>query len=158
MIRIAAIWIALAVAAVGQARQDVDLVVLGGIVVTMDGARAIVQEAHLPTYVLGLDAGNPYELNDAGKKLYRYADVLSLLAAVTGGLYYPISNHEDLKKALAEILDDVRHQYVLGFSTGDGAVKLRSLTVEVKKSRDRRPVVFRRGYKGAPPAAPRAGG
>lgn len=126
--------------------------------ITPEAARAIVQEAHLPTYVLGLDAGNPYELNDAGKKIYRYADVLSLLAAVTGGRYYPISNHEDLRKALAEILDDVRHQYVLGFSTGDGAVKFRSLTVEVKKSRDRRPVVFRRGYKGSPPAAPRAGG
>jgi VWFA-related protein len=126
--------------------------------ITPEAARAIVQEAHLPTYVLGLDAGNPYELNQAGKKVYRYADVLSLLAAVTGGRYYPISNHEDLRKALAEILDDVRHQYVLGFSTGDGAVRFRPLTVEVKKSRDRRPVVFRRGYKGAPPAAPRAGG
>jgi VWFA-related protein len=126
--------------------------------ITPEAARAIVQEAHLPTYVLGLDAGNPYELNETGKKLYRYADVLSLLAAVTGGRYYPISNHEDLRRALAEILDDVRHQYVLGFSTGDGAVKFRPLTVEVKKSRDRRPVVFRRGYKGAPPAAPRAGG
>jgi 5-methylthioadenosine/S-adenosylhomocysteine deaminase len=42
--RIAAIWIALAVAAFGQARQDVDLVVRGGIVVTMDGARTIVQD------------------------------------------------------------------------------------------------------------------
>jgi len=126
--------------------------------ITPEAARAIVQEAHLPTYVLGLDVGNPYELNEAGKKMYRYADVLSLLAAVTGGRYYPISNHEGLRKALAEILDDVRHQYVLGFSTGDGAVKFRSLTVEVKKSRDRRPVVFRRGYKGSPPAAPRAGG
>ena len=34
-----------------------------------------------------------------GKKIYRYADVLSLLAAVTGGRYYSISNQEDLQKA-----------------------------------------------------------
>jgi VWFA-related protein len=121
-------------------------------------ARAIVQQAQLPTYVLGLGAGDPYELNPQGKKLYRYADVLSLLAAVTGGRYYPISNSEGLQKALAEILEDVRHQYVLGFSTGDGAVKFRPLTVEVKKSRDRQAVVFRRGYKGTPPAGTRAGG
>jgi VWFA-related protein len=121
-------------------------------------ARAIVQQAQLPTYVLGLGAGDPYELNPQGKKLYRYADVLSLLAAVTGGRYYPIANSEGLQKALAEILDDVRHQYVLGFSTGDGAVKFRPLTVEVKKSRDRQAVVFRRGYKGTPPAGTRAGG
>ena len=58
--------------------------------------------------------------------------MLSLLAAVTGGRYYSITSQEDLQKALAEILDDVRHQYVLGFSTGDGAVKFRPLTVEVK--------------------------
>jgi VWFA-related protein len=125
---------------------------------TPEAARQAVQEAHLPTYVLGLDAGNPYDLNEAGKKVYRYADVLSLLAAVTGGRYYPISNREDLHKALSEILADVRHQYVLGFSTGDGAVKLRPLTVEVKPGRDRRSVVFRRGYTGTPPASPRAGG
>jgi hypothetical protein len=125
---------------------------------TPEQARAIVQKAQLPTYVLGLGSGDPYELNPQGKKLYRYADVLSLLAAVTGGRYYPIAKHEDLQKALAEILDDVRHQYVLGFSTGDGAVKFRPLTVEVKKSRDRQAVVFRRGYKGTPPAGTRAGG
>ena len=126
---------------------------------TPEQARTVVQEAQLPTYVLGLGAGNPYELTQEGKKIYRYADVLSLLAAVTGGRYYSIANQEDLQKALAEILDDVRHQYVLGFSTGDGAVKFRPLTVEIKgKSRERRAVVFRRGYKGTPPAGTRAGG
>jgi VWFA-related protein len=125
---------------------------------TPEEARAVVQQAQLPTYVLGLGSGNPYELSTEGKKIYRYADVLSLLAAVTGGRYYSIATHEDLQKALAEILDDVRHQYVLGFSTGDGAVKFRPLSVEVKKSRDRRTVVFRRGYKGTPPAGTRAGG
>jgi VWFA-related protein len=127
--------------------------------ITPEQARSIVQEAQLPTYVLGLGSGNPYELTQGGEKIYRYADVLSLLAAVTGGRYYSIANAEDLQKALAAILDDVRHQYVLGFSTGDGAVKFRKLQVEIKdKGRDRRTVVFRRGYKGTPPAEPRAGG
>jgi VWFA-related protein len=124
---------------------------------TPEQARAIVQEAQLPTYVLGLEAGNPYELSTAGKKVYRYADVLSLLAAITGGRYYSINGAEDLQKALTAILDDVRHQYVLGFSTGDGAVKFHKLEVAVE-GRDRRTVVFRRGYKGTPPAGIRAGG
>ena len=127
--------------------------------ITPEQARAIVQEAQLPTYVLGLGSGNPYELSDKGEKIYRYADVLSLLAAVTGGRYHSIANAEDLQKALTAILDDVRHQYVLGFSTGDGAVKFRKLQVEIRdKGKDRRTVVFRRGYKGTPPAEPRAGG
>lgn len=120
---------------------------------TPEQARAVVQEAQLPTYVLGMGAGNPYELGTGGEKIYRYADVLSLLAAVTGGRYYSIQTPEDLQSALTAILDDVRHQYVLGFSTGDGSVRFRTVQVEVKgKGRDRRTVVFRRGYKGTPPA------
>ena len=126
---------------------------------TPEQARFVVQQAQLPTYVLGMGSGNPYELSSEGKKIYRYADVLSLLAAVTGGRYYSITGPEDLQAALTAILADVRHQYVLGFSTGDGAVKFRPLTVEVKgKSRDQRTIVFRRGYKGTPPARIRAGG
>ena len=124
---------------------------------TPEEARAVVQEAQLPTYVLGLEAGNPYELSTEGKKIYRYADVLNLLAAMTGGRYYSINGAEDLQKALTAILDDVRHQYVLGFSTGDGAVKFHKLEVQVE-GKDRRTVVFRRGYKGTPPAGTRAGG
>ena len=127
--------------------------------VSPEQARAIVQAAQLPTYVLGMGSGNPYEVSAEGKKVYRYADVLSLLAAVTGGRYYSISRPEDLQPALASILDDVRHQYVLGFSTGEGATRFRSLRVEVKgKAKELRTIVFRRGYKGTPPARSRAGG
>lgn len=125
---------------------------------TPEQARAIVQEAQLPTYVLGLGSGNPYELSEAGEKIYRYADVLSLLAAVTGGRYYSIQSSEQLQEALTAILDDVRHQYVLGFSTGDGAVKFRNLKVEVTGKNRGRTVVFRRGYKGTPPVEARVGG
>ena len=124
---------------------------------TPEQAREIVQEAQLPTYVLGLESGDPYEITAEGKKIYRYADVLNLLAAMTGGRYYSIASAEDLQKALTAILDDVRHQYVLGFSTGDGAVQFRKTQVEVG-GKNRRTVVFRRGYKGTPPAGARAGG
>jgi VWFA-related protein len=125
---------------------------------TPEQARSIVQAAQLPTYVIGLGSGNPYELSADGKKTYRYADVLSLLAAVTGGRYYSITRPADLQVALTAILDDVRHQYVLGFETGDGAARFRPIRVEVKSAKDRRTIVFRRGYKGTPPANPRAGG
>lgn len=125
---------------------------------TPEQARFVIQQAQLPTYVLGMGSGSPYELSETGEKIYRYADVLSLLAAVTGGRYYSISGPVDLQAALSAILEDVRHQYVLGFSTGDGAVRFRTLRVEVKdKSKDRRTIVFRRGYKGTPPAGSRAG-
>ena len=126
---------------------------------TPEQARFIVQQAQLPTYVLGMRSGDPYELSGEGKRIYRYADVLNMLALGTGGRYYSISGPEELQAALTAILDDVRHQYVLGFDTGDGAVKFRTLKVEVKEQgKNVRTIVFRRGYKGTPPANSRAGG
>jgi Ca-activated chloride channel homolog len=121
---------------------------------TPEQAREIVRAAQVPVYVLGLGSGSPYELTAEGKKVYRYADVLNLLAGATGGRYYPISRSADLPKALAAIEEDLRHQYVLGFSTREGERSYRHLKVEVKAQGlgDRVTVVFRRGYKGPPPA------
>jgi VWFA-related protein len=124
--------------------------------ITPEQAREIVQKAQLPTYVLGLDSGNPYELSEEGEKIYRYADVLNLLAATTGGRYFSIRGREDLQGALTAILEDLRHQYVLGFPTGDGPSRFRRVQVEVKGD-SRRTFVFRRGYQGPPPASASGG-
>jgi Ca-activated chloride channel family protein len=111
-------------------------------------AREIVRAAQLPVYVLGLGSGDPYALSAGGQKTYRYADVLNLLAYETGGRYYPLAAGEDLKKALAAIAEDLRHEYVLGFSTGEGGSRYREIEVDVGRNRS---VLFRRGYKGPPP-------
>jgi Ca-activated chloride channel family protein len=120
-------------------------------------SREIVRSAQVPVYVLGFGAGDPYALNSQGKKASRYADVLNLLALTTGGRYYPIDGVSDLDKALQAISDDLRHQYVLGFTTTEGAAAFRRLQVEVK-GRQRFTVVFRSGYKGPPPAGLSRGG
>lgn len=122
---------------------------------TPEQAREIVRQAQLPVYVIGLGTGNPYELSDTGEKIYRYADVLNLLASVSGGRYYAISNLEEMQEALAAIHNDLRHQYVLGFATGEGSSRLRDVKVEVKSGG--RTVLFRRGYKGPPPAESKGG-
>ncbi len=122
---------------------------------TPEQAREIVRQAQLPVYVIGLGTGNPYELSDTGEKIYRYADVLNLLASVSGGRYYAISNLLDLQEALAAIHNDLRHQYVLGFATGEGKSRQRDVKVEVKSGG--RTVLFRRGYKGPPPAESKGG-
>ncbi len=118
--------------------------------ITPEQAREIVRAAQLPVYVIGLGSGDPTELTAEGEKLYRYSDVLNLLAFSSGGRYYPITSPETLQEALTAIQEDMRHQYVLGFSTGDGRVSWRGVRVEVEGRR--RPVLFRRGYKGPPPA------
>ena len=122
---------------------------------TPEQAREIVRQAQLPVYVIGLGTGNPYELSDTGDKIYRYADVLNLLASVSGGRYYAISNLVDLQEALVAIHNDLRHQYVLGFATGEGKSAQRDVKVEVKSGG--RTVLFRRGYKGPPPAESKGG-
>ncbi len=114
-----------------------------------EAARELVRSAQVPVYVLGLDSGSPYPLNGEGKKVYRYADVLNLLAATSGGRYFSVSSTLDLNLALAAIRDDLRHQYVLGFATGDGSDSFRRLEIQVV---GRRAVLFRRGYTGPPPA------
>jgi Ca-activated chloride channel family protein len=121
-----------------------------------EAARDLVRKAQLPVYVLGLESGSPYDLDDAGKKIYRNADMLNLLASLSGGRYYPIAGPDDLKEACAAVLDDLRHQYVLGFSTGGGgSAKFHPLRVAVE-GRNRKVVSFRRGYTGPSPSGARA--
>jgi Ca-activated chloride channel family protein len=119
-------------------------------------ARQLVRRAQVPVYVLGLESGDPFELNAAGKKVYRNADVLNLLARETGGRYFALQEDGDLQTALEEMARDFRHQYVLGFPTGQGRNGYRQLAVEVEGRN--RPVLFRRGYQGPPPSEPAPGG
>lgn len=121
--------------------------------ITAAEAREIVRHAELPVYVIGLEAGDPYAASPPGENVYRYADMLNLLAHMTGGRYYPIAGPDDLKEACAEIAEDLRYQYVLGFETAAvGNAAYRRIAVSVK-SRKAKQVLFRKGYQGLPPAA-----
>jgi Ca-activated chloride channel homolog len=119
--------------------------------ISPEQARRLVREAQLPVYVIGMGSGSPYEIADTGEKIYRYADVLNLLAQETGGRYFPLTGPADLDEALAAIAEDLRQQYVLGFATGQGRTRFRDLKVEVAGNRNRS-ILFRKGYKGPPPA------
>ncbi len=119
--------------------------------ITPAQARDLVRQAELPVYVLGLESGDPNVVSPEGQKLYRYADVLNLLASLTGGRYFSIHGPDELKEACATIADELRYQYVLGFETRPtGENRFRPIWVSVKK----RDVIVnaRKGYKGTPPA------
>lgn len=120
-------------------------------------ARRKVRQAELPVYVLGLSTGSPETLSRDGDKLHRYADVLNLLAHLTGGQYFWVSSSDQAITAARTIAADLRHQYVLGFSTTDGgSSKYRE--VEVTTKRKRVSLTFRRGYDGPPPRIPNGQG
>lgn len=115
-------------------------------------AREVVRRAQLPVYVLGLGSGSPFELA-GGEKVHRYADVLNLLARATGGRYQPVEGPSDLKEAVLAVAEDLRNQYVLGFTpSGVGRPAYHRIRVEVQGGKRRR-VIARQGYHGTAPAA-----
>ncbi|MFN7959932.1 MAG: VWA domain-containing protein [Thermoanaerobaculia bacterium] len=115
-------------------------------------ARNLVRSAQIPVYVLGLGSGSPYDLAPNGDKLGRFADVLNLLSLYTGGRYFPVEGPNALKEAVVDIVDDLRHQYVLSFSTsGRGKRTSHRLRVEVPRKNVK--VLSRQGYTGNLPVA-----
>jgi VWFA-related protein len=119
-------------------------------------ARQRVREAELPVYVLGLSVKELPPGIDPGQS---YSDLLRRLAKETGGAYFSLPDPRLLPRTAAAILRELRHQYVLGFSTsGNEAESYRRLQVKVtprsKRQQRRHPyqVTFRRGYLGPPPS------
>lgn len=120
-------------------------------------ARERVRAAQLPVYVIGLSTGDPHAVDAGGEKLYRYADVLNQLATLSGGGYHSATEATDVQAACRAVLDELRHQYVLGFPTREsGSPSYREILVEVGGRK--RSVSFRQGYHGGPPLVRTAGG
>lgn len=113
-------------------------------------ARQQVRQAELPVYVLGLSTGDPQILDSDGKKLHRYADVLNLLAHLSGGQYFWVTNIQEAIAASRTIASDLRHQYVLGFSTSDED-DIAHREIEVTSRKKKVQLSFRRGYYGPSP-------
>jgi Ca-activated chloride channel family protein len=116
-------------------------------------ARQRVRGAELPVYVLGLATGSPDAVDSEGRKLYRYADLLDLLASLSGGRYFAVVGPYELKEACVAIRDDLRHQYVLGFATtGTAQPGPHQLRVEVARRADQDlTVTHRKSYRGGAP-------
>jgi VWFA-related protein len=116
-------------------------------------AREIVRRAQLPVYVFGLESGDPYAPPTSADGTFSYADMLNLLAHMTGGRYFSIASPDDMKEACASVAEDLRYQYVLGFETqATGKNSFRAIQVEVR-NRKVKQVLSRKGYQGTAPAA-----
>lgn len=118
-------------------------------------ARQRIRASETPVYVIGLETGSPFETTSEGKKRHRYADVMNLLAHLTGGRYHSVFDQQELDGACAAVLEDLRHQYILGFSAG-GQGESAPRSIEVRVKRRNAEVSHRQGYEGRPPLEPKS--
>jgi Ca-activated chloride channel family protein len=115
--------------------------------VSPEVARQVVRDAQLPVYVLGLGRHEAAPQNGDST----YARLLTELATATGGHYFPVEPGDEVYRAAANLLEQLRRQYVLAFPTRAGEAGYRRIRVEVTAD-DRFTVYHRKGYRGGPPA------
>jgi Ca-activated chloride channel homolog len=114
-------------------------------------AREVVRRARLPVFVLGL--GREGLGRTAGEVAAggapTYGALLQRLAHATGGRYLPLARPEEAPAVARDLLDELRHQYVLAFPTAPGPAAERRVSVSVKTNGAS--VYHRRAYFGGPP-------
>ena len=101
-----------------------------------------VEASDAPLYVVTL--GRRWEVREV-------RDVVTRLAGVSGGRVFPVDRLDRLERALGSFADDLRHQYLLGFTPplAEGAVgAVRRLAVDVRGGSFR--VRAREGYRSSP--------
>lgn len=116
--------------------------------VAPEEAREMVRRARLPLYVLGLGRESV-----APREGSSYGVLLRDLATATGGHYFPVRPGEEVYAAAANLLDQLRQQYVLAFPVRSGTADERYRELEVEAGEGNRYTVYhRRGYRGGPPS------
>lgn len=114
-------------------------------------ARERVRQAELPVYVMALTLGAVNETRADDVELSGIAKDLDELAYATGGKLFWIASQAAVDRACAVIFADLRQQYVLGFSTtAVGPVAYRQIRVELRKSKKKHTLSYRRVYEGTP--------
>lgn len=116
-----------------------------------EAAREVVRRARLPVFVLGLGREGLGQTAGqvAADGASTYGELLQRLAHATGGRYLPLVRPEEAPAAARDLLDELRHQYVLAFPTAPGPAAERQVSVSVKTNGAT--VYHRRAYFGGPP-------
>jgi Ca-activated chloride channel family protein len=121
---------------------------------TREQLGALLQGVGIPIYPLGLrDHSEEMLLRmNASKEELSDVELLDEVANLTGGRLHLGNEPDQLRQAVASIENDLRSQYLIGFSpTGRGAVKYRPISL--KLARRVSSVRVRSGYRGTEPPA-----
>lgn len=116
--------------------------------VSLFGAMSAARKVDVPMYTIGF--GGSAENLRRGEPVTSNAEVLKLVSTETGGRFFWIEDPDDLKEAIHTVEEDLRSQYVLGYtppqSRCDGSFRRIKLTIR----KDRYQVRTRRGYVSGP--------
>ncbi|HEX2254009.1 MAG TPA: VWA domain-containing protein [Thermoanaerobaculia bacterium] len=124
--------------------------------VAPEAARAMVRQSSVPVYVLGLGRDRIGSVSTPEQApAATWGHLLRRLASETGGRYYPVRHPRDIESAVADLVRELRSQYVLFFPTAPGPRVPRSVRVDVDVA-GRAEVYHRPGYVGGPPTAARS--
>lgn len=146
----------------GRHRKRAVVLITDGVdnasVLTPAESRLVVREARLPVYVLGFTTADPRDLA-ARRKLaieeleesFRYAQLLNRLARASGGRFLWVTDPAAIEREASAVLDELRHQYVLGFPARQTPRKYREIRVEIE-GRRKAEILHREGYYGGLPA------
>jgi VWFA-related protein len=113
----------------------------------------IVREARLPVYVIGLTGAGRGDGGRGAEHAYLYSELLESLAERTGGRSFEVADEAAAAAAVASLVADLRHRYVLAVTTaGDAPPSYHEVRVEARLPY-RHTLTFRKGYYGGPPVA-----
>lgn len=154
----------------GRHRKRAVVLVTDGVdnasVLTPAESRLIVREARLPVYVLGFTTADPRDLrrldlsepdkdeddsDDGLEESFHFARLLHRLARASGGRFLWVTDPAEIEHGAAAVLDELRHQYVLGFPARETPREYREIQVEVEHRR-KAEILHREGYYGGLPA------
>jgi len=107
-------------------------------------ALASARTASVPIYVVGLSSS----CADLGKKgaIPRNLEILRAYSTETGGMLFAVQDPDDLKESAAQILEDLRHQYMIGYSPQATVWDGRFRRVRLEATRGRVEIRTRTGY------------
>ena len=117
---------------------------------TAEKMAELLQRVSVPVYPVGMKNSAFDGLTDKQRQELS-VDNLQMLAGSSGGRLHLVSGDDDLRPLAAQISEEVRQQYLLGFApSGKGDVKYRIVVVSVIKPGSW-VVRTRRGYRGTAP-------
>jgi VWFA-related protein len=115
-------------------------------------AMAAARRADVPIYAIGFAANTSDKtgLNPPPADAGTNAEILKLIANETGGNFFWIDDPDDLKEAIRSVEEDLRSEYVLGYTPPKTACDGSFRTIDLKLSKDRYRIRTRKGYVSGP--------